>query len=162
MPDRKGNVAQIKAELSPSRVKEGEWNHWWQETRRMVAESACFGRNGSGPITLLARPPSPPAKKSDQASSADPPKAQGEQLRWFQWFQGEGDDVPSKSGNPVKAAYDALDDCPPEAHRTALRRTMSAAGRFLSADKRPKAAATKWARLVEPYCGAPAQPPQRR
>ena len=148
MPKRTGKAAQIKAELSPSRVKEGEWNHWWQETRRMVAESAYFGRNGSGPITLLALPPSPPAKKSDQASSADPPKSQGERLRWFQWFQGEGDNVPSKSGNPVKAAYGALDDCPPGAHRTALRRTMSAAGRFLSADKRPKAAATEWAHLL--------------
>ena len=148
MQGRKGNVAQIRSELSPSRVEEGEWNHWRQDTRRMVAESAYFGRNGSGPITLLALPPSPPAKKSDQASSADPPKAQGERLRWFQWFQGEGDNVPSKSGNPVKAAYGALDDCPPEFHRTALRRTMSAAGRFLSADKRPKAAATEWAHLL--------------
>ena len=153
MQDRKGNVAQIRAVLSPSWVKEGEWDHWWKKTWPMAAESDHFERNGSGPITLRADeiadipalPLPPPAKKSAPARPAALPKAQQE---WLRWFQGEVDVVPSKSGNPVKAAYDALDDCPPESHRTALRRTMSAAGRFLSADKRPKAAATEWAHLL--------------
>ena len=153
MPERKGNKAQIKAVLSPNWIKEGEWDHWWKKTWPMAAESGRFKRNGSGPITLRADeiadipalPLPPPAKKSAPARPAAQPKAQQE---WLRWFQGEVDVVPSKSGNPVKAAYDALDDCPPEAHRTALRRTMSAAERFLSADKHPKAAARAWAPLL--------------
>ena len=151
--ERKGNVAQIKAALHSQVEPVVKWSHWWQQTGRMVAESDHFQRNGSGPITLRADeiadipalPLPPPAKKSALARPAAPPKAQQE---WLRWFQGEVDVVPSKSGNPVKAAYDALDDCPPESHRTALRRTMNTAKNFLAADKRPKAAATEWAHLL--------------
>ena len=83
MQDRKGNVAQIRAVLSPSWVKEGEWDHWWKKTWPMAAESDHFERNGSGPITLRAYeiadipalPLPPPAKKSTPARPAAPPKA---------------------------------------------------------------------------------------
>ena len=153
MPKRTGKAAQIKAELHSQVEPAVKWSHWWQQTGRMAAESDHFERKGSGPITLRADeiadipalPLPPPAKKSTPARPAAPTKAQRE---WLRWFQGEGDAVPAKSGNPVKAAYDALDACPPESHRMALRRTMSATGRFLAADKRPKAAATEWAHLL--------------
>ena len=180
--ERNGNVAQIKAVLSPSWVKEGEWDHWWRETRRMAAaESDHFERKGSnGPITLLTEeianipasplprgrgrrrrqrqeiayvpvsPPSPSAKKSAPARPGDPPKAQQE---WLQWFQDpdKGDAVPPGSVNQVKqvkAARDALNICPTESLGTALQRTLDAAGCFLTADMRPKAVATEWARLL--------------
>ena len=151
--ERKGNVAQIKAVLHSQVEPAVKWSHWWQQTGRMAAESDHFERKGSGPITLRADeiadipalPLPPPAKKSTPARPAAPPKAQRE---WLRWFQGEGYAVPAKSGNPVKAAYDALDACPPESHRTALRRTMNTAKNFLAADKRPKSAATEWAHLL--------------
>ena len=153
MPERKGKAAQIKAALHSQVEPAVKWSHWWQQTGRMAAESDHFERKGSGPITLRADeiadipalPLPPRAKKSTLARPTAPPKAQRE---WLRWFQGEGEAVPAKSGNPVKAAYDALDTCPPEYLGTALRSTMKAANNFLSADKRPKAAATEWAHLL--------------
>ena len=152
MPERTGKVGQVKEELQSYVEPAFKWRAWWDLARPMVDGSKHFKRGKSG-VTLLteeiadipALPLPPPAKKSTPARPAAPPKAQRE---WLRWFQGEGDAVPAKSGNPVKAAYDALDACPPESHRMALRSTMSAAGRFLAADKRPKAAATEWAHLL--------------
>ena len=152
MPERTGKVGQVKEALQSYVEPAFKWRAWWDLARPMVDGSKHFKRSKSG-VTLLieeiadipALPLPPPAKKSAPARPAALPKAQQE---WLRWFQGEVDGVPSKSGNPVKAAYDALDDCPPEFHRTALRRTMSAAGRFLVADKRPKSAATEWAHLL--------------
>ena len=159
MPERIGNKAQIKAVLSPNWIKEGEWDRWWKKTWPIAAESGRFKRNGrSGPITLLTEeiadvpvsPPSPSAKKSAPARPAVLPKAQQE---WLQWFQDpdKGDAVPPGSVNQVKqvkVARDALNICTTESLGTALQRTMDAAGHFLSTDKRPKAAAKEWARLL--------------
>jgi len=157
MPERKGNVAQIQAVLSPGWVEEGKWGYWWKKTWPMAAKSGHFKRNGrSGPITLLtekiadifASLPSSPAKKAAPARPAAPPKAQQE---WLSWFQGEGDAVPPGSVNQVKqvkVARDALNVCPAESLGTALQRTLDAAGRFLTADRRPKDVATEWARLL--------------
>ena len=152
MPKRTGKVGQIKEALQIYVEPAFKWRAWWDLARPMVDDSKHFKRSKSG-VTLLteeiadipALPLPSPAKKAVPDRLVAPPKAQQE---WLRWFQGEGDAVPAKSGNPVKAAYDALDACPPESHRMALRRTMSAAGRFLAADKRPKAAATEWAHLL--------------
>ena len=150
--ERKGKVGQVKEELQIYVEPAFKWRAWWDLARPMVDGSKHFKRSKSG-VTLLteeiadipALPLPSPAKKAVPDRLVAPPKAQQE---WLRWFQGEGDAVPAKSGNPVKAAYDALDACPPESHRMALRRTMSTAGRFLAADKRPKSAATEWAHLL--------------
>ena len=139
--ERTGTEVQIRAALHSWVDPEVKWSYWWQQTERMADKSVHFERNGSGSITLLAD------EISDIPNQPLPlPKAQRE---WLEWFRGEAVDIPTKSRNPVNAAYKALEDiCPPKYHGTALQRTMSAAGHFLAGDKRPKAAATKWADLL--------------
>ena len=144
MHDRTGKAAEIKAVLQSQVEPSVKWSHWWQQTQEMVAQSDHF-KLGSRPttITLLSEEindiPSPPLPPPP------PPKAQRE---WLQWFQGEADDVPSKSGNPVKAAHDALNICPPESLGRALRRTRRAARNFLSIEKPAESAAKEWAHLL--------------
>ena len=145
MPNRTGKKGEIEDALRSQVEPAVKWGHWWQQTGLMLAESDHFKRNGSGPITLLTdviedipSPPLPPPPPPQ------PPKAQRE---WLQWFLGEADTIPSKSGNPAKAAHDALNICPAESLGTALQRTIRAAGDFLSREP-TKSAAESWADLL--------------
>ena len=71
-----------------------------------------------------------------------------EEREWWQWFQGKGEaDAVPPNDNPVKAAYDALNVCPPKFLGTALQRTVRAAGDFLSREP-TESAAKEWAHLL--------------
>lgn len=122
----------------------------------MTATIPCTDSNGNPGAELPGRPQSRAglatliAGKINEASP--PPPAQKPtpptKEEWLRWLQGKVDAMPSKTGNPVKAARDALNICPLESLDPALQRTISAATDFLSASKRPKNHAQNWAHLL--------------
>lgn len=94
------------------------------------------------PLPPKAQKPAP----REQARSKSPSRS--EILQWRRWFEGKTDDVPSKNGRPVNAAYFAIDECLAAAVEPALYRIIQAAGDLLSSDKPPKGAAEGWAKLL--------------
>ena len=143
MPGRTGKVGEIKDALQSLVEPSVKWSHWWQQTQEMVKKSDHF-KIGSRPTTITLLTEEIDDIPSPQLPPPPLPKAQRE---WLQWFQGEIDDIPSKSGNPVKAAHDALNICPPKFLGTALQCTIRAARNFLSGEP-TKSAAESWADLL--------------
>ena len=142
MQERTGKAEEIKDALQSLVEPSVKWSHWWQQTQEMVKKSDHF-KLGSRPTTITLLTEEIDDIPSPQLPPPPLPKAQRE---WLRWFQGETDVIPSKSGNPVKAAHDALNICPPEYLGTALQCTIRAAGDIL--DKPTKSAAEGWADLL--------------
>ena len=156
MPKRTGKVGEVKAALQGHVEPAYKWKSWWDRVGPMLDDAEGFKRGKTG-ITLLATDiwevpayPLPPKdrKPAPSAPTRSKSPAQSEMLEWQRWFEGKRDDIPSKNGRPVTAAYAAIDECPAAAVKPALYRIVQAAEDLLASDKPPKGAAEGWAKLL--------------
>lgn len=154
MPQRTGKVGDIKAALQDLVEPTRKWKVWWDLVRPMVDDADEFKRSKTG-ITLLANEitdvPAYPLPTKILKAAPHPrqsPPSRPEVLKWSQWFEGKEDALPSKSGYPVKAAYDAIKECPPWSINPALHRIIQSSEDFLASGKPSKGAAEGWAQLL--------------
>lgn len=154
MPNRTGKVGDIKAALQDLVEPARKWKVWWDLVRSMLDDVEAFKRSKTG-ITLIAEeitdvPAYPLPTKARKAAphSRQSSPSRYEMLKWQQWFEGRSDDLPSKNGRPVNAAFAAIDECPASAIKPALYRIIRAAEELLSSDKPPQSAAAGWAQLL--------------
>ena len=155
MPKRTGKVGDLKAALRHRVEPAYKWQGWWARVRPMLDDVEAFKQGKSG-IKLTAEIADVPAyplpakapKPAQRAQARSKSPSPSEILEWQRWFEGKTDAVPSKNGRPVKAAYTAIDECPPAAVQPALYRIIDETEGLLSADKPPKGAAEGWAQLL--------------
>lgn len=154
MPQRTGKVGDIKAALQDLVEPTRKWKVWWDLVRSMLDDVEAFKRSKTG-ITLLAAEitdvpayplPTKILKAAPHQRQSSP--ARPEVLKWSQWFEGMSDDLPSKNGRPVNAAFAAIDECPSSAIQPALYRIIRAAEDLLSSEQPSKGAAEGWAQLL--------------